>query len=229
MLRGLASIDTDERRSQLDPALEPALAPSLPVSRPGLLLDHPAAGPPGAILVATMRIPPLLRTILVLAAGLSAALYAIHEPEIPESNPGWIPEDPDGTRGCPGLERQLVTWRRELALPDWRIEIRCGLAVPGRENLLGRVLELPERRWALISIREGLSLEVQQSVLVHELVHVGVSAGRWWVPDGRGEEEFVFELSLRLYVGMCRRVERSMLQDFRRAARARQRAADNGS
>lgn len=176
-----------------------------------------------------MTLPPLLRTILVLTAGVSGVLYAIHEPGVPESTPGWIAEDPAGTRGCPGLERQFTTWRRELALPDWDIEVRCGLAVPGRETLLGRTLSLPEKRWSLISIREGLSLELQQIVLVHELVHAGVSAGRWWVPEGRDEEEVVFEFALRLYIGMYRGIEKATLEDFRRAARTKLRAADTGS
>lgn len=176
-----------------------------------------------------MTIPPLLRTILVLSAGVSAALYAIHEPEIPESDAEWIRRDPHATNDCPGLERQLAAWQRELVLGHWTIEVECALFFFDSDQLLGRARRNRAERTATIWIREGLSLEVQQSVLVHELVHVGIGADRWWVPEGRDEEEFVDDFSMGLYVRLRRGVEVAMLEDFRRAARSRQRDADTGS
>lgn len=176
-----------------------------------------------------LRIPPLVRTILVLTAGVSGVLFAIHEPEFPESNAEWIRRDPHATHGCPGLERQLAAWQRELVLRHWTIEVRCVPFFLDNDRLLGRTRRNRTERTATIWIREGLSLEVQQSILVHELVHVGVGADRWWVPQGRDEEDFVDDFSMWLYLRFRRTIELAMLEDFRRAARARQRAADTSS
>lgn len=136
---------------------------------------------------------PLARTLLCCAVGLTAALAGLEATNPEPTWEGFLRTYPLGTRGCPGLERQMRAWQESLWLQNWELEIRCGLP-PNRaheDDLLGMVRPSPDDRRATIWIREGFSPLYQQAIIVHELVHVGVEAGRWAVPDGRDEEEFV--------------------------------------
>lgn len=170
-------------------------------------------------------VPPLLRTILVLAAGLGLALAGMAATNRYEPPPAWDREHPRSTRGCPGLERQVAAWQRELSLRHWTISVECRLPFDKVLKNLGVTYLHRERREAKIWVKPSMSLTWQQYVIVHELVHVGVAADRWWVPAGREEEDFVEELSLKLYLENRARVQAAMLEDFRamhrpRAARA---------
>lgn len=127
----------------------------------------------------------------MLIGGLSAVLFGLAATG-PEADEVWRDRSPLATCGCPGLDRQVAFWRRELALPAWTIEAECGLAI---RDSIGFAWSQPERRRATILVREGLTTAQQHRVVIHELVHVGIAAGRWTVPAGREEEEFVLELA----------------------------------
>lgn len=130
----------------------------------------------------------------------------------------WIAEHPRRTAGCPGLHHQLAVWQEELSLRDWTIEIECGMN-PALVDHLGLVRSEPSKRQARIWIREGLTYGWQGYVVVHELAHVGVAASRWWVPDGREEEEFVETASESVYLSRRLEVQRRMVREAQRRGR----------
>lgn len=167
---------------------------------------------------------PLARTLTCCALGLTAALAGLDATNPEATVEEFLRTYPPGTRGCPGLETQMRAWQESLWLEHWDLEIRCGLP-PSRANdddLLGLVRRLPDERRATIWIREGLGPLSQQSVIVHELVHVGVSARRWVVPDGREEEDFVEQLGEEIFrprrramqVVIMRRAQREALDQW---------------
>lgn len=148
-----------------------------------------------------MRIPPLLRTILVLTGGVSAALYGLAATVPEESAEEWAASSPLATRGCPALDRHVAFWRKQLGIPAWEIVVECGLPLAELRDHLGLAWTDPERRKARIWVREGLTWTWQHRVVVHELVHVGIAAGRWKVPAGRIEEDYVQELEEAIVSG----------------------------
>lgn len=168
-----------------------------------------------------MRIPPLLRTVLFCAGGVGLALYAIAEPAPRFPNLRFILRNPLATNGCPGLERQLEAWQRELALQSWSIEIRCGSILMDDDALLGWVKSNADDRRATITVRRGLSVGYQQRVIVHELVHVAVAAGHLWVPAGRDEEDFVGQLADSIYRENRREMQIRILEGARTMRRVR--------
>lgn len=141
-----------------------------------------------------MRLPPLLRTILGLTAGVSAVLFGMAATEPEESAPERLARTPLATRGCPALDAHVALWRKQLRIPAWEIVAECGLPLTEPGNDVGLSWIEPERRKAWIWVRDGLTWDWQHRVVVHELVHVGIAAGRWRVPAGRLEEDFALEL-----------------------------------
>lgn len=123
---------------------------------------------------------------------------------------------PQGTAGCPGLAQQLVAWQDQLLLNHWEFELFCGPAESEESLVVGQAYSDREKRAAMIWIREGFPPGSQQLILVHELIHAGVSGDRWWVPHGRDEEEFVLELEEVLYRRHRAAVRQKMLQAARR-------------
>lgn len=145
------------------------------------------------------RIPPLLRTILVLTAGVSVALYGLAATDPDDQPDPWTRISPDSTRGCPGLDRHVAMWSKWLEIPPWKIEAECGMPLAYFRDNLGLSANKPERGEATIWVRDGLTWIRQHYVVVHELVHIGIAAGRWKVPAGRDEEDYVQELADDLF------------------------------
>ena len=74
------------------------------------------------------------------------------------------------------------------------VRAECGPPLTEPGNDVGLSWIEPERRKARIWVRDGLTWDWQHRVVVHELVHIGIAAGRWRVPAGRLEEDFALEL-----------------------------------
>jgi hypothetical protein len=161
----------------------------------------------------------LVRFLGVWAVLVGTALAALHHPAPPPGDPAWLLESPRRTAGCPALRPHLAAWQRELSLEAWSLEIVCGILDREGEILLGRVVADSSSKEAKIWVREGLSPGLQQAVIVHELAHVGVDAGRWWVPDGLEEETFVLAAADRVYFARRYDVLRRMLHELRLRAR----------
>lgn len=162
----------------------------------------------------------ILRLLGMWAVLVTAALAALHHPA-PQGDPAWLLESPRRTAGCPALHPQLAAWQSELSLEDWSLQIVCGVVDPEGETLLGRVKRRTLTKEATIWIREGLSPGLQQAVIVHELAHVGVGDGRWWIPDGSEEEPFVDDAADRVYFARRYEVRQRMLRELRHRAQQR--------
>lgn len=166
---------------------------------------------------------PLARTLICCAVGLTAALAGLESTNPEPTLESLLRTHPVGTRGCPGLERQMRAWQESLWLEEWEVEIHCGFP-PNRaheDDLLGSVWRYPDQRRATIWIREGFSPLFQQSVIVHELVHVVVGAGRWPVPDGRDEEEFVEQAGEEFFRSRRRAMQVDLMRRAQREALAK--------
>ena len=161
----------------------------------------------------------LARLVAGWTTGVWLALAAWQVRVLPPTADDWLAEHPLRTAGCPGLEPQLAAWQDELSLQDWTIEIDCRKELGGPDTI-GRVRPDVETKSAQIWIREGMSRGWQQATLVHELIHLGVDANRWWVPDGQTEEEFVLAAEFRVYLARRHEMQRRMLREAQRRGRA---------
>ena len=162
---------------------------------------------------------PLTRLVAGWTCGVWLVLTAWQVTVPPPTAEDWIAEDPLRTAGCPGLQPQLAAWQEELSLHDWTIEVECGMN-PALKDVVGLVKTTPSTKSARIWIRDGLPRGYQTYVLVHELVHVGVHASRWWVPDDQENETFVDAGASRVFFSRAREVRQRMVREVQRRGRA---------
>jgi hypothetical protein len=163
----------------------------------------------------------LARLVAGWTTGVWLALAAWQVPVLPpptNAPPSYIARSPRRTAGCPALLAQVAAWQRELSLEDWALEVECGITGRERDPYVGLCWADPDTKKAEIQIREGLPPGYQQAVVVHELAHVAVAAGRWWVPDGWEEEDFVLIAADRWYFGRRYDIRQRMLHEVRRRA-----------
>lgn len=158
---------------------------------------------------------PLVRLLVGWTVGVGMALASWR---VPVSVPGtdeWLALHPLRTSGCPGLDPQLAAWQEELSLLDWSVEIDCGMDAD-LPNTIGVIRSEVSKKRAQIRIRNGMSRGWQQATIVHELIHLGIRAGRWSVPQGQKEEDFVLAAEKRVYLARRREIQRRMLAQAQR-------------
>lgn len=160
----------------------------------------------------------LVRFLGLWTVAVAVALTPLRVPSSPERPDAWVDEYPLRTAGCPALQQQLDAWQREMSLTYWSIDAACEKS-SAEQDYLGLSRSHPKSRKAEILIRDGLSRGWQQFVLLHELAHVGVAAGHWWVPEGRDEEDYMDAIAFNFYDRHARDVRSRMLESARHRLR----------
>ena len=171
---------------------------------------------------------PLARLLVGWTVGVGMALASWRVPVPVPSTDDWLALHPLRTAGCPGLEPQLAAWQKELSLEEWSVEIDCGIDADLPDAIGAIRSDVPKKR-AQIRIRGGMSRGWQQSTIVHELIHLGVHARRWSVPEGQKEEDFVLAAEQRVYLARRREIQRRLVSEAQRLGREAAAAGPEGT